>query len=53
MIVAIGTAVPSIGDQSSELRPRAEDGLREATDVLAGPPFNLSESEIRQNVDNR
>jgi predicted PurR-regulated permease PerM len=52
LIVAIGTAVaPSIGDQFGELRPRAEDGLREATDVLADPPFNLSESEIRQNVD--
>jgi predicted PurR-regulated permease PerM len=52
LIVAIGTAVaPSIGDQFSELRPRAEDGLRQATDVLANPPFNLSESEVRQNVD--
>ena len=52
LIVAVGTAVaPSIGDQFGELRPRAEDGLREATDVLADPPFNLSESEIRENVD--
>jgi predicted PurR-regulated permease PerM len=52
LIVAIGTAVaPSIGDQFGDLRPRAEDGLREATDVLADPPFNLSEREIRQNVD--
>ena len=52
LLVAIGTAVaPSIGDQFGELRPRAEDGLREATDVLADPPFNLSEQEIRDNVD--
>jgi predicted PurR-regulated permease PerM len=51
LIVAVGTAVaPSIGDQFGELRPRAEDGLRKATDVLADPPFNLSEREIRQNV---
>ncbi len=35
---------PSIGDQFGELRPRAEDGLRQATDVLADPPFNLSET---------
>ena len=52
VLVAIGTAVaPSIGDQFGELRPRAEDGLREATDVLADPPFNLSEQEIRDTVD--
>ncbi len=36
LVAAIVTAIaPSIGDQFSELRPRAEDGLREATDVLA------------------
>jgi predicted PurR-regulated permease PerM len=52
LLVAVGTAVaPSIGNQFGELRPRAEDGLREATKVLADPPFNLSEREIRQNVD--
>ena len=52
LIVAIGTAVaPSIGDQFGELRPRAEDGLRKASDVLADPPFNLSEREIREKVD--
>lgn len=52
LIVAIGTAIaPSIGDQFTELRPRAEDGLRQATDYLADPPFNLSEREIRDNVD--
>jgi predicted PurR-regulated permease PerM len=52
IVVAIGTAVaPSIGDQFGELRPRAEDGLRQATDILADPPFNLSESELRDNVD--
>jgi predicted PurR-regulated permease PerM len=52
IVVAIGTAVaPSIGDQFGELRPRAEDGLRQATDILADPPFNMSESELRENVD--
>jgi predicted PurR-regulated permease PerM len=52
VLVAIGTAIaPSIGDQFGELRPRAEDGLRQATDVLAEPPFNLSEQELRETVD--
>jgi predicted PurR-regulated permease PerM len=52
LLVAIGTAVaPSVGDQFGELRPRAEDGLRKATDVLADPPFNLSEGELRDTVD--
>ena len=52
VIIAIGTAIaPSVGNQFDELRPRAEDGLREATDYLADPPFNLSEREIRDNVD--
>jgi len=52
LIVAIGTAIaPSVGNQFDELRPRAEDGLRQATDYLADPPFNLSEREIRDNVD--
>src|SRR4051794_24566516 len=52
VLAAIGTAVaPSIGDQFGELRPRAEDGLRQAADVLADPPFNMSEQELRQSVD--
>jgi predicted PurR-regulated permease PerM len=52
LLVAIGTAVaPSVGDQFGELRPRAEDGLRKAADVLAEPPFNLSERELRDTVD--
>jgi predicted PurR-regulated permease PerM len=52
LVVAIGAAVaPSIGDQFGELRPRAEDGLREASDVLADPPLNLSESDVRERVD--
>jgi len=52
LVIAIGTAVaPSVADQFGELRPQAEDGLREATDVLAGPPFNVSESELDRRVD--
>ncbi len=52
LIAAIVTAIaPSIGDQFGELRPQAEDGLRQATDVLAEPPFNLSKTEIQDRVD--
>ncbi len=52
LIAALATAVaPSVADQFDELRPRAEDGLREATDVLAGPPFNVSRNELEDTVD--
>lgn len=52
LVAGIVTAIaPSIGDQFGELRPRAEDGLREVTDVLAKPPFNLSERDISDTVD--
>jgi len=52
LVAAIGTAVaPSVADQFGELRPQAEDGLREAADVLAEPPFNVSESDLDRTVD--
>jgi predicted PurR-regulated permease PerM len=52
VIAAIATAVaPSVGSQFDELRPRAEEGLREATDVLAQPPFNVSKQELDRTVD--
>jgi len=52
VIAAIATAVaPSISDQFGELRPQAEQGLRDASDVLADPPFNVSEQELDETVD--
>jgi putative heme transporter len=52
LLAAVATAVaPSVADQFGELRPQAEDGLREASDVLAEPPFNVSQSELDQAVD--
>ena len=52
VIAAIATAVaPSISDQFDELRPQAEQGLRDASDVLADPPFNVSKEELDQTVD--
>jgi putative heme transporter len=52
VLAAIATAVaPSLGGQLSDLRSQAEDGVRQATDQLAKPPFNLSETELRDRVD--
>src|SRR5829696_5538178 len=51
LALVVAAVAPSVADQFGELRPQAEDGLREATDVLAKPPFNLSETEIQDRVD--
>lgn len=51
LALVVAAVAPSVADQFDELRPRAEDGLREATDVLAKPPFNVSETELRDTVD--
>jgi putative heme transporter len=52
VIAAIATAVaPSISDQFGELRPQAEQGIRDASDVLADPPFNVSQEELNRTVD--
>jgi putative heme transporter len=51
-LAAVLTAIaPSLGGQFRDLRTQAEDGVRQATDELAKPPFNLSEREIRDRVD--
>src|SRR4051794_6074618 len=44
---------PSIAGQFGELRTQAEDGVRQASDQLAQPPFNLSEAELRRRVHHR
>jgi putative heme transporter len=52
VVAAIATAVaPSVADQFGDLRPQAEDGLREASEILADPPFNVSQSELDKAVD--
>jgi predicted PurR-regulated permease PerM len=52
VLAAILTAIaPSLGSQFGDLRTRSEDGVRQVTDELAKPPFNLSEREIRDRVD--
>ena len=51
-LAAVLTAIaPSLTSQFGDLRTQAEDGVRQATDELAKPPFNLSEREIRDRVD--
>ena len=50
-LAGVVTAVaPSLGGQLGDLRTQAEDGVRQATDQLAKPPFNLSERELRERV---
>src|SRR5215218_6183471 len=52
-LAAVATAIaPTLDDQFGDLRAQAEDGVRQATDQLAKPPFNLSERELRDRVDN-
>jgi putative heme transporter len=52
VLAGILTAIaPSLGSQFGDLRTRSEDGVRQVTDELAKPPFNLSEREIRDRVD--
>jgi len=49
----LGTAIaPTIGGQVDELRAGIEDGVREATGLLAERPFNLSRADIDAQVDN-
>jgi predicted PurR-regulated permease PerM len=54
MVLVLGgvaTAVaPSIGNQASDLGQGVKDGARQATDVLAHKPFNLSRRELDQRV---
>ena len=52
VLAAIGTAIaPSIGGQVDDLGTGVQNGIRQATDVLADEPFNLSERDLRKNVD--
>jgi predicted PurR-regulated permease PerM len=51
VLAGVVTAIaPSLGGQLGDLRTQAEDGVRQATDQLAKPPFNLSERELRARV---
>jgi predicted PurR-regulated permease PerM len=52
LALLVSAVAPSIGNQFPELRQGVEDGVREATQVLDDPPFNLSRAEIDRAVDN-
>jgi predicted PurR-regulated permease PerM len=48
---AIALAGAAIGRQFEDLADSVQDGVREAGDALAQPPFNLSKADIQQKID--
>ena len=51
VLAGVFTAIaPALASQFGDLRAQAERGVRQASDQLAEPPFNLSEREIRARV---
>jgi predicted PurR-regulated permease PerM len=51
LAAVIAAIAPSIAGQTDELGSGIQDGIREVGDVLADRPFNLSEQEIRDRID--
>lgn len=52
VLAGVGVAIaPSIGGQVGDLGDGVQDGVREATRVLADEPFNLSRAELEDRVD--
>ena len=47
----VAAIAPSIAGQADELRAGVEDGVRQIGDVLAEPPFDLSQQEINARID--
>jgi predicted PurR-regulated permease PerM len=51
LLAAVLAAIaPSIGGQVDRLGSGVQDGVRQATEVLADKPFNLSKAELRDRV---
>lgn len=48
---ALAMAGAAVGRQFSDLADSVQEGIREAGDALAEPPFNLSEAEIERRID--
>ena len=48
---AIAMAGAAIGRQFEDLADSVQDGVREAGDALAQPPFNLSKADIQEKID--
>ncbi|HEV8053403.1 MAG TPA: AI-2E family transporter [Candidatus Limnocylindrales bacterium] len=51
LAAVIAAIAPSIAGQADELGTGVQDGIRQVGDVLADRPFNLSEQEIRDRID--
>jgi len=47
----VAMAGAAVGRQFSDLADSVQDGVREAGDFLAEPPFNLSSADIQQRID--
>jgi predicted PurR-regulated permease PerM len=48
---ALALAGAAVGRQFADLADSIQDGIREAGDALARPPFNLSKTDIHQRID--
>jgi predicted PurR-regulated permease PerM len=48
---AVAMAGAAVGRQFSDLADSVQDGVREAGDALAEPPFNLSKADIQKKID--
>ena len=51
LLGVLAAIAPSIGGQVDELGTGVENGVREIGVVLADEPFNLSQREINQRID--
>lgn len=51
LATAVAMAGAAIARQFSDLAESVKDGIREAGDALAEPPFNLSRADIREQID--
>ena len=48
---AVALAGAAVGRQFSDLADSVQDGIREAGDALAQPPFRLSKADIQEKID--
>jgi predicted PurR-regulated permease PerM len=51
LVTALTMAGAAVGRQFSDLADSIQQGIREAGDVLAKPPFDLSQADIDQRID--
>ena len=51
LATAVGMAGAAVGRQFEDLADSVKDGIREAGEALEQPPFNLSEADIQEKID--